>query len=232
MRVLAIVPAAGEGKRMGASTRKPFLSLGGIPILALTLRNLMRCPQIEHFLVCVHPQDQELAEREVLPHLPFPHRVEWVEGGRRRQDTVYNALSREKAEGDLILIHDGVRPFVAPHSVGKAIQETQEWGATVFGLPAVETIKAVNREGIVIKTIERGGLWSIQTPQTFHKDLIVSAYDMAYREGFEGPDDASLVERTGAKVKVLMGSRKNIKITTSEDLALAEGILASWEPAC
>jgi len=232
MRVLAIVPAAGEGTRMGASIRKPFLSLRGIPILALTLRNLMQCPQIGHFLVCIHPEDQEVAQREVLPLLPFPQRIEWVEGGRRRQDTVLNALGKKEADGDLIMIHDGVRPFVAPHSMGKAIQETQEWGATVFGLPAVETIKAVNPEGVVMKTIERGGLWSIQTPQTFRRDLILKAYDAAYREGFEGPDDASLVERTGAKVKVLMGSRKNIKITTPEDLALAEGILASWEAVC
>ncbi|MDH7499242.1 MAG: 2-C-methyl-D-erythritol 4-phosphate cytidylyltransferase [candidate division NC10 bacterium] len=215
---------------MGGRTRKPFLSLRGVPILALTLRNLMRCPHIDHFLVCVRAEDRGLGEREVLPHLPLARKIEWVEGGERRQDSVYRALSRVDPHVDLILIHDGVRPFVSSTLLDLAIRKTQIWKATVFGLPAKETVKSVDEKGFVVSTLERTSLWNIQTPQTFCKDLILDAYRSAYAQGFEGTDDASLVEREGKAVKVLLGSPENIKITSPEDLCLAEKILASWEP--
>ena len=226
MKVAAIIPAAGESRRMGRSIRKPFLYLQGVPILALTLGSLMRYPVIEHFLVCLRPEDMDLGKTGVLPHLPSEKRITWVEGGRRRQDSVNHALSRVEADVDLVLIHDGVRPFVSRELIETAIRETTRWGATVFGLPATETVKAVNEEGLVVKTVERSGLWNIQTPQTFHRDLIIRAYQKAHEEGFEGPDDASLVERVGGGVKVLMGSPENIKVTTARDLSLAEKILA------
>jgi len=214
---------------MGGRINKPFLPVRGIPILALTLANLMQCLQIKDFLVCIKPEDMELGEKEVLPRLPSGKRIEWVEGGARRQDSVYNALSRVGTDVDLLLIHDGVRPFVSLRLVETAIRKTRFWGATVFGLPATETVKSVNRKGFVVRTVERTSLWNIQTPQTFRKDLILGAYRKAYEEGFEGTDDASLVEREGKVVKVLLGSPENIKITTLEDLSLAEKILASWE---
>lgn len=227
MRVSAIIPAAGESRRMGGSTKKPFLTLRGIPILALTLGNLMQCPQIERFLVCIRSEDRGLSQREILPHLPSKGSIEWVLGGKRRQDSVYNALGRVDADTDLILIHDGVRPFVSPEMIEMALRETWLYGATVFGVPAMETVKAVNPEGFVVKTMRRDSLWNVQTPQTFHKDLILSAYHKAHEEGFEGLDDSSMVEREGGEVKVLLGSPENIKITTWEDLCLAEKILAS-----
>jgi len=230
MRVWAIIPAAGESRRMGGRIRKPFLTLQGVPILALTLVNLMRCPHIDNFLVCIRPEDMELGEREILPHLPSGRRIEWVEGGERRQDSVYRALLRVGSDVDLILIHDGVRPFVSLKLLNQAIRKTRIWRATVFGLPATETVKSVDQKGFVVSTLRRTSLWSIQTPQTFCKDLILDAYRRAYAEGFEGTDDASLVEREGKAVKVLLGSPENIKITTREDLSLAERILASWEP--
>jgi 2-C-methyl-D-erythritol 4-phosphate cytidylyltransferase len=229
MRVSAIIPAAGESRRMGGRTKKPFLPVRGIPILALTLASLMRCVQINDFLVCIRPEDIELGEREVLPRLPSGKRIEWVEGGARRQDSVYNALSRVGADVDFILIHDAVRPFVSLKLLETALRKTRWWEATVFGLPATETVKSVNRKGFVVRTVERASLWNIQTPQTFRKDLILGAYRKAYEEGFEGTDDASLVEREGKAVKVLLGSPENIKITTPEDLSWAEKILASWD---
>jgi len=230
MRVSAIIPAAGESRRMGGCIRKPFLTLQGIPILALTLGNLMRCSCIAEFLVCIRPEDRELGERGILPHLPAGKRIKWVEGGESRQDSVYHALSRVDADVDLILIHDGVRPFVSLKQLNLAIQQTKIWKATVFGLPAAETVKFIDDKGFVARTLKKTSLWNIQTPQTFCKDLILDAYRRAYAEGFEGTDDASLVERGGKAVKVLLGSPENIKITTPGDLSLAEKILASWEP--
>jgi 2-C-methyl-D-erythritol 4-phosphate cytidylyltransferase len=214
---------------MGGETRKPFLPLCGVPILAKTVANLMRCVKIREFLVCLKPEDMEVGEREIIPHLPFGKKIRWVEGGVRRQDSVYNALCRVGDDVDLVLIHDGVRPFVSLHLIETAVRETTFWGATVFGLPATDTIKSANQEGMVLGTLERGSLWMIQTPQTFRKELIVGAYGKAYEEGFEGPDDASLVERAGKAVKLLRGSPENIKITTSQDLSLAEKIMGSWD---
>jgi 2-C-methyl-D-erythritol 4-phosphate cytidylyltransferase len=227
MRVAAIVPAAGESRRMGGKIRKPFLTLQGVPILAVTLKNLMECSQIEAFFVCIRIQDKELCYQEVLPHLPSEKRVEWVEGGARRQDSVYNALLRVDANVDLVMIHDAVRPFVSSRMLKAAIRETSRWGATAFGLPAKETIKAVDEKGWVVRTIERDTLWNIQTPQTFERSLLQRAYQEAYENGLGGTDDASLVERTGRRVKVLLGSPENIKVTTPEDLLLAANILST-----
>ena len=227
MKVAAIIPAAGESRRMGGKIRKPFLLLHRVPILVVTLRNLMECPQIESFFVCIRPQDRELCHREILSYLPSEKRVEWVEGGERRQDSVHNALLRVDADADLIMIHDGVRPFVSSRMLKIAIEETLRWGATAFGLPVKETIKTVDEEGWAVRTIERDGLWNIQTPQTFERPILQSAYREAYELGLEATDDASLVERTGRRVKVLLGSPENIKVTTPEDLLLAEGIISA-----
>jgi 2-C-methyl-D-erythritol 4-phosphate cytidylyltransferase len=232
MKVAAIVPAAGESRRMGGKIRKPFLTLHGVPILAVTLKNLMGCSQIEAFFVCIRIQDKELCCQEVLPHLPPEKRVEWVEGGERRQDSVYNALLRVGADADLIMIHDAVRPFVSSRMLKIAIEETLRWGATAFGLPAKETVKAVDEKGWVVRTIEREGLWNIQTPQTFERLLLQSAYREAFELSLEATDDASLVERTGTRVKVLLGSPENIKVTTPEDLLLAESIISARDKVC
>jgi 2-C-methyl-D-erythritol 4-phosphate cytidylyltransferase len=226
MRVAAIVPAAGEGKRMGEGRRKPFLLLGGRPILAVTLANLMRCPQLSEFLVCLREEDMEVGEREILPHLPLGREIRWVEGGARRQDSVFKALSRVSEETEMVLIHDGVRPFISSRLLSLAIEETKRWGATTFGLPVTDTIKLVRQDGLAVRTLDRGSLWVIQTPQTFRRDIILEAHRRAREEGFEGPDDASLVERLGREVKVLVGHPENIKITDYQDLSLAEKIAA------
>ena len=200
--------------------------------MAVTLKNLMDCSQIEAFFVCIRIQDKELYCQEVLPHLPPEKRVEWVEGGKRRQDSVYNALLRVDADADLIMIHDAVRPFVSSRMLKIAIEETLRWGATAFGLPAKETVKAVDEKGWVVRTIEREGLWNIQTPQTFERLLLQSAYREALELSLEATDDASLVERTGRRVKVLLGSPENIKVTTPEDLLLAESIISARDRVC
>jgi len=229
MKVAAIIPAAGESRRMGREIRKPFLRLQGMPILSVTLRNLMQSSQIDSFYVCIRAQDRKLCIEEILPHLPSGKRVEWVEGGKRRQDSVYNGLLRVDTDVDLILIHDGVRPFVCSHMVKTAIHETSQCGATAFGLPVKETIKVVNKEGYVVRTVDRDELWSIQTPQTFERVLLRTAHQRAYELDMQGTDDASLVEKLGERVKILLGSPENIKVTTPVDLSIAERIISKWD---
>ena len=146
-------------------------------------------------------------------------------GGEERQDSVYRGLQALRGKADWVIIHDGVRPFVPLELIQRVLSETRRWKAVVVALPANETVKEVSLENEVVRTVDRRRLWIIQTPQSFEYPLILRAHEEARREGFFGTDDASLVERLGIPVKILHGSRFNFKITTPEDLVLAEALL-------
>ena len=227
MMVAAIIAAAGAGVRMGREVPKPYLPLAGKPILAHTLEVFEKTKEIREVTVVVHPEDLDYCQDKVISPFGFKKVLRLVPGGKERQDSVYHALKILQKEDDLeiILVHDGVRPFITPDHISRVIQGARQHGAAVLGLPAQDTLKRVGPEGEVLATLERRDLWQIQTPQAFLAGLLWRAFVEAYSRDFYGTDEASLVEELDHPVVVIPGSPFNLKITTPEDLALAEAIL-------
>jgi 2-C-methyl-D-erythritol 4-phosphate cytidylyltransferase len=225
LRVVALIPAAGQGKRMGTERPKAFISLGGLPILAHTLRKFEACPQVDEVIPLVPPGGGEAWTREIVSQYGLQKVSQIMPGGAERQESVFIGLKAIREKAETVIIHDGARPFVTPDLIQQSLSETRRFRAVAVALPASETIKEVGRDGIILRTVDRRQLWMMQTPQSFHYDLILRAHEEARRDGFAGTDDASLVERLGIPVKIIEGSRLNFKITTAEDLLLAEALL-------
>lgn len=228
-KAFALVPAAGMGKRMGSAINKQYLRLAGLPILAHTLSVFERSPDI--YGVClVSPADEiSYCREEVVEAGGFKKVVEIVPGGRERQNSVMNglnALKRLASADDVVLIHDGVRPFVSQQMLHDSIAVARAHDGALVAVPAKDTIKVV-RDGMVIDTPERRTLWQAQTPQSFRFGVIYQAHRSADEAGFIGTDDASLVERLKGRVRIVEGDYRNIKITTPEDLILAEAFLSA-----
>jgi 2-C-methyl-D-erythritol 4-phosphate cytidylyltransferase len=226
--VYAIIVAAGQGIRMSNTVRKQYIVLDGIPILSRTLGAFDRCDLIDRLIVAVPKDDIDYCRNEIIPAAAMKKELILVVGGERRQDSVYNGLKTIESEDDIVLIHDGVRPFVNPEHLVACIKGAQKHGACILGIPAFDTVKHVNEKNEIIETRKRDTLWLAQTPQAFQLELIKRAHEIAKQEGFTGTDDASLVERLGGIVKIIPGSRNNIKITNQEDLKLAQAILNDW----
>ena len=227
MIVTAIVPAAGAGVRFGGAVKKQFIALNGLPILSHTLRALAASRALASIIVVV-PPGEELRGREALELAGIDLETEVVPGGQARQDSVYIGLQRAKAETDLVLIHDGVRPFVSREVVLATVEAAKEWGAAIAAVPVIDTIKRVDTDGFVVETLQREQLWSVQTPQVFRYALLMQAHRAIREGGIVATDDAALVERIGGMVKVVRGSYENLKITSEEDLPLAGLILRRW----
>jgi 2-C-methyl-D-erythritol 4-phosphate cytidylyltransferase len=237
MKVFVIIPAAGLGTRMASphapkakkkSPSKQFKELGGVPILVHTLRKFAAFAEVHELVVAL--RKNEIADFRTQLEKQYPEilrkRLQLVEGGEHRQDSVASALRVvDAANDDLVLVHDGVRPFVTPTTIAEVIAAAQKYGAAIAGLPAVDTVKQVERtaEGALIKTtIPRASVVMAQTPQGFRYDILKKAFDDAAADGFVGTDEASLIERAGLPVAVVMGSPQNLKITTPMDMELAE----------
>jgi 2-C-methyl-D-erythritol 4-phosphate cytidylyltransferase len=237
MKVIAIIPAAGLGTRMTsaagskarkAASSKQFLELDGTPVLIHTLRRFAQSPQIDEIFVPLRnteiPSFRARLERE-SPDILKKNPV-LLEGGDNRQQSVANALAAiSAAVGDLVLVHDAVRPFVTEEIIQGVVAAAKKYGAAITGVPAVDTVKQVERtaEGAIIKaTIPREKIVMAQTPQGFRYEVLKKAFDEATADGFTGTDEASLAERMGHEVAVVMGSPRNIKITTPADLELAQ----------
>ncbi|MBZ5566964.1 MAG: 2-C-methyl-D-erythritol 4-phosphate cytidylyltransferase [Acidobacteriia bacterium] len=233
MNVIVIIPAAGLGTRMAAASgarvvpaaSKQFTELDGVPILVHTLRKFVAVLQVSEIYLALRPSEAAgYQPRLAQEKLGKPVRV--VEGGEHRQQSVAHALAALKAApDDVILVHDAVRPLVDPEIIHNVIEAAVRHGAAIAGVPAVDTIKQVERtaEGAVIRaTIPRAQIVMAQTPQAFRYDVLKKAFAEAEADGFTGTDEASLVERSGHEVFVVMGSPRNIKITTPGDLELAE----------
>lgn len=227
MIVTAIVPAAGAGIRFGGAVKKQFIALNGLPILSHTLRALAASKALASIIVVV-PPGEELRGREALELARIDLETEVVPGGQVRQDSVYIGLQRAKAETDLVLIHDGVRPFVSREVVLATVEAAKEWGAAIAAVPVIDTIKRVDTDGFVVEALQREQLWSVQTPQVFRYALLMQAHRAIRERGIVATDDAALVERIGGMVKVVRGSYENLKITSEEDLPLAGLILRRW----
>jgi 2-C-methyl-D-erythritol 4-phosphate cytidylyltransferase len=245
MKVVVIIPAAGLGTRMApvpvgakgkqrkAPPSKQFTELGGTPILIHTLRKFAAVDAVSEVWIAL--RESEIAgfraqlDREAKNVIR--KKVELVVGGEHRQQSVENTLqSIAAAADDIVLVHDAVRPLVTRQIIQEVIEAAKKYGAAIAGLPAVDTVKQVERtaEGALIKaTIPRAGIVMAQTPQGFRYAVIKKAFDEASADGFLGTDEASLVERSGHDVAVVMGSPRNIKITTPADMELAEFYLKS-----
>lgn len=226
-KVTALIPAAGIGKRMGKAVAKQFLPLGGRPLLAHTLLAFQAADEIDEIIPILSPEDMEHGLRDVVEAFRITKVRVVVPGGKERQDSVRNGLERVDKSCGVILVHDGVRPFVSPELIRECVAQARQGRCVTVGVPVKDTIKETDPSGLVQRTLDRSRLWSIQTPQAFPADVLTKAHAEASRLGHGCTDDASLVERSGHPVTVIMGSYTNIKITTPEDLVIAEEILRS-----
>jgi 2-C-methyl-D-erythritol 4-phosphate cytidylyltransferase len=225
----ALIPAAGMGKRMGASINKQYLALGGLPIVARTSSVFEQADCIDAIYLVTPADEIPYCREHVVEACGFRKVVEIVPGGKERQNSVMNGLnamaSRAGAD-DVVVIHDGVRPFITPELLRESIEVARNCDGALVAVPAKDTIKTV-RDGVVVGTPPRETLWQAQTPQAFRFGRIHAAHLAAEREGFLGTDDTSLVERDGGCIRIVTGDYRNIKITTPEDLVLAEAFLAN-----
>lgn len=221
LRCTAIIMAAGKGKRMQTAVSKQFLPVCGKEILAWTVDVFEKSPLVDTILLMASADGKEDVQH-LWDSYGWKKVAAVLEGGKERQNSVANGLAAVGEDTDIVLIHDGVRPFVTEEMIADSIVAAQEYGGAVIGVPAKDTIKVCSADGLAVETPDRSTLWQIQTPQTFQRDLIVNAYEKADRDGFLGTDDASVAEFAGHQVKVVMGSYRNIKITTKEDLVIAE----------
>jgi 2-C-methyl-D-erythritol 4-phosphate cytidylyltransferase len=236
MKVFVILPAAGLGTRMGplaapgkkSAPSKQFTELGGTPILIHTLRKFAAIPEVTEIWVALRQSEIAGFRTRLEQEAPdvLRKKIEFVEGGEQRQQSVANALQAISASAeDIVLVHDAVRPLVAPEIIEDVLRAAEKHGAAIAGLPAVDTVKQVERkpEGAVIHTtIPRASVVLAQTPQGFRYPLLKKAFDDATADGFLGTDEASLLERAGIPVAVVMGSPRNLKITAPADMELAE----------
>jgi len=225
MKCVALIPAAGQGKRMGAVRSKPYLLLDGKPILLHTLLELEGCPLIDEVVLIVERGEIEHARASVVKEFKLQKVSTVLAGGLKRQDSVWEGLKAVKDDCDLVMVHDGVRPFISQEILARAVQGAIDCGASIVGMPAKDTVKLVSAQKEVLETPDRTSVFLVQTPQTFKRAIVLKAYREAMRDGFYATDDAALVERLGLPIKVVEGSYENIKITTPEDLALGELIL-------
>lgn len=225
---IALIPAAGMGKRMGASINKQYLQLNGLPIVARTISIFDQSPLIDEIYLVIPADEIPYCQEHIVSACGFKKIAAIIPGGKERQDSVLNGLNAMRnnvADNDIVLIHDGVRPLVTEKMLRDSITVARNHDGALVAVPTKDTIKTV-ADGIVVDTPPRDTLWQAQTPQSFRFGIIHAAHISAKKDSFLGTDDASLIERRGGKVCIVHGDYRNIKITTPEDLILAEAFLA------
>ena len=212
---------------MNRPERKQYLPLAGRPVVCHCLAAMDRCPLIEHILLVAPADDFRFCREHILDGLGQGTEITLIAGGADRQDSVYNGLLAVRDTDGLVAIHDGVRPFADAATFSRCIEAARTAGACISGVPISDTVKQVTVSGTIEKTLDRETLWLAQTPQVFRYDIIRKAHENARKTGLTGTDDALLVERMGHAVRIVAGSRWNLKITTPEDLKTAEAMLRS-----
>lgn len=240
MKTIAIIPAAGAGTRIKSDIKKQYLGLDGKPILAYTLQAITRSKLIDEIVIVVAPGDQQYCTEEVIKPYNFPVDINFADGGKTRQESVFNGLKSISGDCELVLIHDGVRPFVEKELIENLLTAAEHFGAATAAVPVKDTIKVVDEDDFVVNTPSRKSLWATQTPQVFRYEIIKEAHQKGKNTEDIGSsatvertalsvtalatsatDDAVLVERLGYKVKIVRGNYQNIKITTPDDLKFA-----------
>lgn len=226
MRAAAVIPAGGAGKRMAGvgGTRKQYLELGGEPILLRSLRVFLDHPSFYWVVVALPAEDM------ASPPLFMPEGVTVVAGGSTRGDSVRFGLDAVPASAGVVVVHDAARPLVTRDMVDRVLEAVGPETGAIAAVPESDTLKRVAGDGGIVETVARHGLWRAQTPQAFPRDMLVDAYRRAREENITGTDEASLVERYGGRVLVVEGSHANLKLTTPEDLRIAERLLG-MDPA-
>jgi 2-C-methyl-D-erythritol 4-phosphate cytidylyltransferase len=231
-KIVAILPAAGLGTRMGTAAPKQFLELDGVPIVILSLRRIASCPLITSIIVATRAEDADrLAAR--IQQEKFKQPVQVVKGGNSRQDSVGLALNSVPADADLVLVHDAVRPFVTVDQITRVIEEARRCKAAILGIPAMDTVKEVKRASLpedvalITATVPRERVVLAQTPQVFDAKLLKEAFAQAAADGVNASDEAGLIEKLGHDVHVVLGAERNIKITKPADMDLARFYLQS-----
>ena len=236
-----VIVAAGTGSRMNMGINKQFIKLEGKEIIAYTIEKFYNNSNIEDIVVVVKEDESEFFKKEILDKYNFKN-VKIAYGGKERQDSVYNGLKLLDEKCDVVLIHDGARPFVSDKIIDKSIEEAKEHKAIVVGVPVKDTIKVIDNDKNIVDTPNRSVLWAVQTPQTFDYNILIDAYKDAFKNKFYGTeayrkmiiddnkgnitDDAMVVEKySGIKVKMSLSQYNNIKITTQEDLNIGSQIL-------
>lgn len=226
MHVTAIVVAAGAGRRIGGGVPKMYLSISGRPLVLRTMDRMFSTRSVERVVLVVGADEMDRCDAllrgdAALRDRPFVLQT----GGATRQQSAKRGLEKLGADTDIVIIHDGARPFVSAALIDGCVHAAAEKGAVVVGLPARDTIKVVGDDRRIQSTPERSSLWEVQTPQVFQRGLIVAAHDQAQIDGVEVTDDAMVVERFGQPIFILDGERTNIKITLPEDIWLAEAMI-------
>ncbi len=226
MRTAAVIVAGGKGLRMRMDVRKQYLPLDGLPILGHTLSVFNACPVITHICLVVPPSDLKYCRQTIVEPVSSSKPVLLAAGGNERQHSVCNGLKALELEpDDMVVIHDGVRPFVSDRQIRECVDAAQESGAAILAVPVSDTLKLSDGHGVIDRTLDRQLIWAAQTPQVFRYGLICEAHNRAIMENVVGTDDSFLVERLGIKVSLVQGSRNNLKITTPEDIELARSLM-------
>ena len=220
----AIILAAGQGKRMGANINKQFLTLSGKPVLYHTIKAFSDNENIDNIIVLCAESDMEYCKKNIIEKYDLKKVKALVKGGKERQDSVYNGLKAIES-CDIVLIHDGARPFVAEKIINNGIENAEKYGACTCGVKSKDTIKIKDKEGFAKETLNREDTFIVQTPQCFKYDIILNCHEELKKTNFEVTDDAMIVEKFNKKVYLYEGSYLNIKLTTPEDMIIGENIL-------
>ena len=219
-----VIVAAGSGSRMKRDINKQFIKLDGKEIIAYTIEKFYKSEDIDDIVIVIKENEEKYFIENIINKYGFDN-IKLAYGGKERQDSVYNCIKKLNSNCEIVLIHDGARPFVNEDIIKNSIEEAKENNAVVVGVPVKDTIKVVDSDGNIVDTPNRSLLWSVQTPQSFKYEIITRAYEYAYSNDYYGTDDAMLVEHIGYNVKMIEGSYDNIKITTEEDLHFGIQIL-------
>jgi 2-C-methyl-D-erythritol 4-phosphate cytidylyltransferase len=231
MIVAALIPAAGSGRRMGCEVEKQFLELGGKPLLAHTLARFEATAAIARIVVIVPPGREEYCRQEIVEPEGFRKVSHIVAGAETRQRSVTEGFRCLSGDVDVVVVHDGARPFVTPTLIQAAIAAAARDGSVIVAIPESDTLKRVDADGTVVETLDRRYLWRAQTPQAFRREILQDALMHAERHHLDATDEAALVEGLSHPVRIISGSTWNFKITSPDDLRLAELLLAhdpSW----
>ncbi|HLF18775.1 MAG TPA: 2-C-methyl-D-erythritol 4-phosphate cytidylyltransferase [Candidatus Omnitrophota bacterium] len=224
MKIQAIIPAAGSGSRLKTSVPKPFIVLNGLPLIVHTLKRFEECALIQGVILVV-PSEQMGDFEALIKKYAISKVNRLVVGGKTRCESVSKGLAVIDHDTAVVVVHDGARPVVDAALIERAIHACQEYGAVVVGVPIKPTIKRVDPQSMsVAQTIDRKDLWEIQTPQVFKRDILVKAHEQ--NQGKDVTDCAMLVEQMGVSVKIIEGDYRNIKVTTEEDLTIAQAFIA------
>lgn len=224
-KVVALIPCAGQGKRMGAGVSKPYLEVHGRPLLTYTLDVFEKHPLIDGIILVVESEAVSYCKEEIVSKYGYKKVQAVVAGGKERQDSVMLGLACLENDTEWVLVHDGARPLINLDTITRAVNTAFVKKAVVVGVRVKDTIKIAAPDLTICATPDRQILWQIQTPQVFKRDILEQAYNQAASEKWIGTDDASFVERFGEKVYIVEGEYSNIKVTTPEDLIYLNAML-------